>query len=141
MEVAMSAHTRTAFDTDLQDLARMVAEMGGVAEQQITQALDAHARRNAAIACQVIDRDATLDAFQTKIEEKGINIIAQRQPLVIDLRETIFAMQISSDLERLGDLAKNISKRVIVIDGEILPKSMILRLEHMTLITVLDAPL
>lgn len=120
------------FDTDLQDLARMVAEMGGLAEQQITQALDALTKRNVALADQVIDRDATLDLFQAKIEERGIGIIAQHQPVAIDLREIISAMHISNDLERLGDLAKNISKRVIVIGGEILPKSMISGLEHMT---------
>src|SRR5450759_176180 len=109
MNVAMSAHTRTVFDADLQDLVRMVAEMGGLAERQIVQAFDALAQRNAVLAHQGIDRDAALDSFQTRIEEKGINIIAQRQPLAIDLRETISALHICNDLERIGDLAKNIS--------------------------------
>lgn len=132
MNVAMSAHTRTVFDADLQDLVRMVAEMGGLAERQIVQAFDALAQRNAALAHQVIDRDAALDAFQTRIEEKGINIIAQRQPLAIDLRETISALHICNDLERIGDLAKNISKRAIAIGSEIIPTSLISGLEHMT---------
>src|SRR5664280_2906632 len=107
MDMTMSAHTRTIFDADLQDLMRMVAEMGGLAEQQIEKAFDALAQRNAELAHKVINRDA----FQAKIEEKGINIIAQRQPLANDLRETISALHICSDLERIGDLAKNISKR------------------------------
>ena len=68
----------------------------------------------------------------SQIEEKGINIIAQRQPLAIDLREIISALHISSDLERIGDLAKNISKRAIVIGNELLPMSLISGLEHMT---------
>ena len=130
--MTISAHTRTVFDTDLQDLMRMVAEMGGLAEQQIEKAFDALAQRNTELARQVINRDAALDAFQAKIEEKGINIIAQRQPLAIDLRETISALHICSDLERIGDLAKNISKRTIAIGSEMLPMSLISGIEHMT---------
>jgi phosphate transport system protein len=132
MDLAMSAHTRTVFDADLQDLVRMVAEMGGLAERQIVQAFDALAQRNTELARKVIERDTTLDIFQTTIEEKGINIIAQRQPLANDLREIVSALHISNDLERIGDLAKNISKRAIAIGSEILPKSLISGLEHMT---------
>lgn len=128
----MSAHTRTVFDADLQDLVRMVAEMVGLAERQIVQAFDALAQRNTELARKVIERDTTLDIFQTTIEEKGINIIAQRQPLANDLREIVSALHISNDLERIGDLAKNISKRAIAIGSEILPKSLISGLEHMT---------
>ena len=128
----MSAHTRTVFDVDLQDLMRMVAEMGGLAERQFVQAFDALIQRNTELAQQVINRDALLDALQAKIEEKGINIIAQRQPLANDLREIIAALHILNDLERIGDLAKNISKRTIAIGSEILPKSLISGLEHMT---------
>jgi phosphate transport system protein len=132
----MSAHTRTVFDTDLHDLAKMVAEMGGLAEQQITQALDALTNHDAGLARRVVNRDVTLDALQIKIEEKGVNIIAQRQPLANDLREIISAMHISNDLERLGDIAKNIGNRAIVIGSEILPKSIISGLEHMTRIVL-----
>lgn len=67
----MAAHTRTIFDADLQDLMRMVAEMGGIAEQQITQTFDALAQRNTELAHQVIDRDAALDALQTEINKKA----------------------------------------------------------------------
>src|ERR1035437_10673949 len=100
MDLAMSAHTRTVFDADLQDLVRMVAEMGGLAERQIVQAFDALAQRNTELARKVIERDTTLDIFQTTIEEKGINIIAQRQPLANALREIVSALHISNDLER-----------------------------------------
>ena len=132
MNIVMLAHTRRIFDADLQDLARMVAEMGGLAERQITQAIEALRKRNIRLAHQIIDRDATLDALQAKIEAKGIDIIAQRQPLAIDLREIISALRISNDLERIGDLAKNIGKRVIAIGDEILPMSIIHGFEHMT---------
>lgn len=81
MNTAMPAHTRTIFDADLQDLAGMVAEMSGLAERQIAQAFDALVQRNSALARQIIDLDANLDAFQAKIEAKAISMIAQRQPL------------------------------------------------------------
>ena len=81
MNTAMPAHTRTIFDADLQDLAGMVAAMGGLAERQIAQAFDALVQRNSALARQIIDLDANLDAFQAKIEAKAISMIAQRQPL------------------------------------------------------------
>ena len=136
MELSRTAHTRTVFDIDLHDITLMVAEMGGLVELQITQGLDALATRNSSLARQVIGRDLALDALQAKIEEKGISIIAQRQPLANDLREIISAMHISSDLERLGDLAKNISKRAILISNDTLPKSMISGVEHMTRIVL-----
>ena len=120
----MTAHTRTVFDTDLRELTRMVAEMVGLAERQIFQAFDALAQRNTELARKIIRLDTTVDAFQCDIEEKSINIIAQHQPLAVDLREAISAMHISNDLERIGDLAKNIGKRVIAIDSEVLPKTM-----------------
>src|SRR5262245_3604501 len=69
MNLATSAHTRTAFDADLQGLVRMAAEMGGLAERQILQSIEALAQKNADLARQVIDDDAALDAFQTKIEK------------------------------------------------------------------------
>jgi len=114
----------------------MVAEMGGLAEQQFTQALNALANRDSDLARLVIDRDITLDTFQAQIEAKGVTIIVQRQPLANDLREIISAMHISSDLERLGDLAKNIGKRVILIGRETLPKSMTAGLEKMARIVL-----
>ncbi len=132
MELARSAHTRTVFDLDLNYLALMVTEMGGLVEQQIAQGLDALASRNSGLALQVIDRDLALTTLQSRIEEKGINIIAQRQPLANDLREIISAMHITSDLERLGELAKNISKRTIMIGTDTLPMSLVLGLRHMT---------
>ena len=96
----------------------MVAEMGGLAERQIAQAFDALVQRNSALARQIIDLDANLDAFQAKIEAKAISIIAQRQPLAVDLRAIISTLHISNDLERIGDLAKNIGKRTIAIGGD-----------------------
>ena len=108
----MTDHTVKAFDTDLQDLARMVAEMGGLAEKQVADAVDALARRDTTLAQRVTAADASIDALQREIEEKAVLTIARRQPMAVDLREIVGALRIASDLERIGDLAKNIAKRV-----------------------------
>jgi phosphate transport system protein len=114
----MADHTHKAFDVDLQELQRMVAEMGGLAEQQIAEAVDALARNDTTLAQNIVTGDAAIDALQHEIEEKVILTIARRQPMAIDLREVVAALRISGDLERIGDLAKNISKRVVAIGSE-----------------------
>ena len=109
----MVEHTIKAFDVDLQDLARMVAEMGGLAEKQIAESIDALARRDSKLAQRVVSLDPSIDALQREIEERGILTIARRQPMAVDLREIVGALRVSNDLERIGDLAKNIAKRVM----------------------------
>jgi phosphate transport system protein len=125
-------HTAKAFDVDLQDLARMVAEMGGMAEKQIAESVDALARRDANLAQRVVALDATIDALQREIEERAILTIARRQPMAVDLREIVGALRVSNDLERIGDLAKNIAKRVIALGNEFHPNKVIRGVEHMT---------
>jgi phosphate transport system protein len=120
-----------AFDADLQDLARMVAEMGGFAEQQISDAIDALDRRDALLAQQVIASDVQIDTLQREVEEKVILTIARRQPMAVDLREIVGALRISNDLERIGDLAKNIAKRVVVLDSEFRSQKVMRGVEHM----------
>lgn len=127
----MFARKRKLLNIDRQGLNRLVTEMGKLAAQQVTHTLEALAKRNVALAAQVIDRDKIIDACQINIEGKCSSIIAQHPPVAI-VREVISSMHIAHDLERLGDLAKNISKRVIVIGGENLPENVILALENMT---------
>lgn len=127
----MMEHTMKAFDADLQDLGRMVAEMGGLAEQQISDAIDALDRRDSMIAQQVITGDARIDTLQREIEEKVILTIARRQPMAVDLREIVGALRISNDIERIGDLAKNIAKRVLVLDSEFRSQKVMRGVEHM----------
>jgi phosphate transport system protein len=126
-----SEHTIKAFDSDLQDLARMVAEMGGLAEKEIADSVDALAKRDTELARRVITVDATIDAIQHEIEDKAIMTLARRQPMAIDLREIVSALRVSNDLERIGDLAKNIGKRVIALNGEFPPPKLIRGVEHM----------
>jgi phosphate transport system protein len=129
--MTMSEHTMKAFDTDLQDIARMVAEMGGLAEKQIADAVSALAKRDATLAQRVIALDPTIDSLQREIEEKAILTIARRQPMAVDLREIVGALRVSNDLERIGDLAKNIAKRVVAIGNEFHPHKVIRGVEHM----------
>jgi phosphate transport system protein len=141
----MTEHTAKAFDGDLQDLARMVAEMGGLAEKQVADSVDALAKRDSALAQRITQADTNIDALQRTIEEKAVLTIARRQPMAVDLRDIVGALRIANDLERIGDLAKNIAKRVIALNGEFPPPKLIRGVEHMTdlvlgqLKSVLDA--
>jgi phosphate transport system protein len=127
----MSDHTAKAFDADLQELTRKVAEMGGLAEKEVSDSVAALTRRDRDLAQKVVASDPTIDALQREIEEKAILTIARRQPMAVDLREVVCALRVSNDLERIGDLAKNISKRVMALDGEFHPQKLIRGVEHM----------
>jgi phosphate transport system protein len=128
----MNEHTAKAFDLDLQDLSRMVAEMGGLAEKLIADSVDALAKRDSERADRVIAADAAVDALQREIEERSVQTIARRQPMAVDLREIVSALRIANDLERIGDLAKNIAKRVMPITADFHPQSLIRGVEHMS---------
>src|SRR2546426_9877215 len=129
--MAMQEHTAKAFDIDRQEIPRLVAEMGGLAEKQIADAVDALVRRDADRAQQVVAADPGVDALQHEIEEKPVLTIARRQPMAVDLREIVGALRVCSDLERLGDLAKNIAKRVMVLDDEASPPQLMRGVERM----------
>ena len=130
--MTMMEHTIKAFDADLQDLVRVVAEMGGLAEKQIGDAFEALDKRDLALAERVVADDAKIDALQREIEEKAILTIARRQPMAVDLREIVGALRVSNDLERIGDLAKNIAKRVGALEGDFRPQQVLRGVEHMT---------
>ena len=130
--MVISDHTTKAFDVDLQELTRMVAEMGGLAEKQVADAVDALARRDTERAQRTVAADPDIDALQAEVEEKAVLTIARRQPMAVDLREIVGALRVSNDLERIGDLAKNIGKRVMALDGEFHPPKLIRGVEHMT---------
>jgi len=124
-------HTTKAFDSDLQEIMRKVAEMGGLAEKQIADAVQALLERDAELAGHVIATDPTVDAMQQDIEEKAILTIARRQPMAVDLREIVGAMRVCNDLERIGDHAKHIGKRVVALGGDLYPQTLIRGVEHM----------
>jgi phosphate transport system protein len=125
-------HTVTAFDDELKEVGRLVAEIGGLAEKLIADGVAALTRGDVATATVVIATDKRIDALQREVEEKAIRMIARRQPMARDLREIIAAIRIASDLERVGDLAKNIGKRVMALQGQIQPRKLLHGVEHMS---------
>ena len=129
--MAVSEHIAKAFDADLQEITRLVAEMGGLAEKQIADSVDALARRDLDRAQEVVATDVRTDALQREIEDKTVLTIARRQPVAIDLRDLVGALRVANDLERIGDLAKNIAKRVMALDGEFRPGKLLRGVEHM----------
>jgi phosphate transport system protein len=138
-------HTVSAYDDDLKAIARRVTEAGGLAERAVANSVLALTRLDTGLARQVIEDDKLLDNLQHDIEERTILVIARRQPMAVDLREIVAAMRIANDVERIGDLAKNISKRVVAINGVFPHKQLLTGLEHLAEIalqqlkTVLDA--
>lgn len=120
----MSDHIVKSFDIDLSDLQMMLAQMGGLAEDQLAKSMEALVKRDVKLADLVIGDDDKLDVLEQSIEERAILTIAKRQPMAKDLREIMVAIRISSDLERIGDLAKNIAKRAHAV-SEPLPRKLV----------------
>ncbi|MGE3146689.1 MAG: phosphate signaling complex protein PhoU [Pseudorhodoplanes sp.] len=127
----VAQHTAKAFDADLEELQRKVSEMGGIAEKGIADSVAALARRDSELARKVIASDAAVDVLQSEIEEKAVLTIARRQPMAVDLREIVASLRVANDLERIGDLAKNIAKRTIALQGEFPSQKVIRGVEHM----------
>jgi phosphate transport system protein len=125
------AHTTKVFDSDLRELARTIAEMGGLAERQITEAIEALTTGNCDRAQRIIAADATIDVMQRNIEERAIETIARRQPVADDLRQIVGILRIANEIERIGDLAKNIGKRIIAINDEERPRMLMGGVDHM----------
>jgi phosphate transport system protein len=111
----MTDHTVRAFTEELEALSADIARMGGLAEQALTDAVTAIARRDAALAKTVIEGDIKIDELQREIERKIMRLLALRQPMGKDLRQTVAALKLAADLERIGDLAKNVAKRALTI--------------------------
>ena len=107
----MTEHIVTSFEGQLQNLHNTVIKMGALAESQFSSSITALQKSDQDLVDKIIGKDDRVDEFEKKIEAQVIDLIALRQPLAIDLRETVSAMKISSELERIGDLSKNIAKR------------------------------
>ena len=117
----MTPHIVASFDAELQKLSAVVVDMGATVGTQIENAADALRDRDAELARKVIATDRMVDAQQMRIEDLVVQLIAKRQPLAIDLRETIATLKIATDLERMGDLAKNNAKRIVAMSGQAQP--------------------
>lgn len=132
MALATTDHTTKAFDADLLELTRMISEMGGYAERQMLEAVSALSKNDRLRGERVVVADATLDTQQRDLEKKAIATIATRQPMAVDLREVVGILRIANELERIGDLAKNIGKRVDALSGESMPRKALQGVTHMT---------
>ena len=114
----MSEHTVKSFDEQLEALSTMVSRMGGLAEAQVAAAIDAMARRDSEAAERAVAGDLRVDEIQQAIEARALKLLALRQPMAVDLRETLAAIKIAAELERIGDLSKNIAKRAVKLANE-----------------------
>ncbi len=110
-------HTLKAFDEDITRLRGLIAEMGGIAELGIHEAMQALISGDDELARQVVERDRKLDRLETEVDDLAVRVIALRAPMADDLREIIAALKIAGVVERIGDYAKNIAKRVNRIEG------------------------
>jgi phosphate transport system protein len=119
----VNEHRARGFDVDIGELRGLIAQMGGLAERAIAEAIEALQRHDLAAAERIVAEDKKIDALEKQVEELAVRIISQRAPVDIDLREVVAALKIASVVERIGDYAKNIARRVPSIDshGEIKP--------------------
>ncbi len=114
----MNTHTVKAFDNDIGELRGLISQMGGLAEDAIDKAMQALQRNDLALAEQVRVADKQIDVIEAEVERLAVRIIALRAPMAVDLREVVAALKIAGVVERIGDYAKNIAKRVPMIESE-----------------------
>ncbi|KQM65947.1 PhoU family transcriptional regulator [Sphingomonas sp. Leaf17] len=114
----MNDHTVKAFDAEIGELRGLISQMGGLAEAAIVKAIKALQRSDLALAQQVRDEDKVIDAIEAEVERLAVRIMALRAPMAIDLREVVAALKIAGVVERIGDYAKNIAKRVPLIASD-----------------------
>ena len=111
----MAEHTIKAFDDEIDRLRGLIAEMGGRAEAAIENAMLALQRHDKVLAAEVVADDRRIDAIEAEVEKLVVEVIALRAPMANDLRDVIAALKIVSVVERIGDYAKNIAKRVPLV--------------------------
>ena len=108
----MSEHIVSSYEGQLKTLHSTVLKMGALCESQFSNSIIALLKKDEELIDKIIGKDERIDELEKKIDDQVVNLITLRQPMAIDLRETVSAMRIAAELERIGDLAKNIVKRV-----------------------------
>jgi phosphate transport system protein len=123
----VSGHTLKAFDEDIERLRALISQMGGLAEHAIGEAMRCLIRRDLDGALHVVQEDKKLDALEIETERHAVQLIALRAPMAGDLRDVVAALKISGVVERIGDYAKNIARRVPLLEnvGKIEPISLL----------------
>ncbi|MXW92168.1 MAG: phosphate signaling complex protein PhoU [Rhodospirillaceae bacterium] len=135
-----SEHIVSAFDQELNELKNKVSEMGGLAESQLVNALEAMQRRDTDLASRTIESDARVDEMEHEIDAFVVQLLALRQPVASDLREIIVALKISSDLERIADYATNVAKRTMTLaqSPQVRPAHAIPRMGRLAISMIFD---
>ena len=113
----MHEHTVASYDDELTRLASLISEMGGMAEAAVADATRALLKLDHEQAKKIIAEDKIIDAMHRRIDDMAVSMIARRQPMAQDLRAIITAIHVAGDLERVGDMAKTISRRTLQIEG------------------------
>jgi phosphate transport system protein len=122
-----SGHTLKAFDEDIERLRALISQMGGLAEHAIEEAMRCLMQRDVDGAAHVVEEDKKLDRLELETERRAVQLIALRAPMASDLRDVVAALKISGVVERIGDYAKSIAKRVPLLEnvGKIEPISLL----------------
>ena len=118
----MGQHTVTSFDEDLEAIDRLIRAMGDLADAMVAASARSLVTSDTALAQRVVSDDAAMDAHQRELDDRAITLIARRQPVAQDLRVVVGAIRMAADLERIGDLAKNIAKRVGAVGDGVAPR-------------------
>lgn len=123
----VSGHTLKAFDEDIERLRALISQMGGLAEHAIGEAMRCLMQRDVEAAARIVEEDKKLDVLEIETERRAVQLIALRAPMAGDLRDVVAALKISGVVERIGDYAKNIAKRVPLLEnvGKIEPLSLL----------------
>jgi phosphate transport system protein len=132
----MVEHTVASFDEDLEHIDRLIHDMGDLSGSMVSSSTTALLQSDIALAQRVISDDAIMDAKQRELDDRAITLIARRQPMAQDLRSVVGAIRMAADLERIGDLAKNIAKRVGAVGETATPKALAHSIENMSLLVL-----
>jgi phosphate transport system protein len=127
----MGEHTVSSFDEDLDHIDRLIRDMGDLSGSMVSSSTKALLASDNALAQRVVSDDAIMDAKQRELDDRAITLIAKRQPMAQDLRSVVGAIRMAADLERIGDLAKNIAKRVSAVGQTATPRQLAHSIETM----------
>lgn len=138
--IGVERHTVRSYDQEMDHLTGLIVQMGGVAERQVADALEALLKRDVAIAAKVLSGDAEVDAYEEQVDQAVLQLLATRQPMAIDLRIIAMALKISNNLERTSDYAVSIAKRAqrLADQAEIKPLHALQRMSDISLGMVKD---
>ncbi len=120
----MGEHTVRSFDEELQHIDQLIRDMADLAGSMVAGAIRALLSSDQAMAQSVVADDVVMDAKQRELDNSAITLIAKRQPMAQDLRAVVGAIRMAGDLERIGDLAKNIAKRVGAVGQSAMPRNL-----------------